>query len=336
MNGGEISGNTATSGSGGGVYNASSSPVLTNVTISDNDADGDGGGMYNSDSSPVLTNVTISDNDADGGGGGMYNSDSSPVLTNVTISGNSATGSNGGGMYNYFNSSPVLTNVIISGNSATAIGSSGGGMYNEGSSPVLTNVAILGNTATGIGGGIANFDASSPTLTNVTIAGKSVTGGGSGGGMGNSDSSPKVRNSIIWGNEAASEKSIFVDGSGNCSVTFSIVQDCDWSSTITGITDDGDNIADPGSDASPFVAWIDPAGIGCVPTSDGDYSLQDDSPAIDKGLHNHYPDGDDSIITDITTDPDALDAIAAALEKDLAGHDRIQGTEIDMGAYEKE
>ncbi|RYZ94805.1 MAG: hypothetical protein EOP47_27110, partial [Sphingobacteriaceae bacterium] len=92
--------NTATISlkNGGGMYNAySSSPVLTNVTISGNMAT-DGGGMYSNFSSPVLTNVTISGNMASNTGGGMHNSSYYPLLTNVTISGNTAT--NGGGMYN--------------------------------------------------------------------------------------------------------------------------------------------------------------------------------------------------------------------------------------------
>jgi hypothetical protein len=271
-------------------------------------------------------------------------------LTNVTISGNSADGaSGGGGMYNE-GSSPVLTNEIISGNSATATYSRGGGMYNfTSSSPVLTNVAILGNTATGIGGGIANFAVSSPTLTNVTIAGNSVTGSGSnGGGMANSDSSPKVRNSIIWGNEAASGKGISANGSGYCSVTYSIVQEItNWLSLPSGITNGSGNIADPGSGTSksPFVAWIDPAGGGWVPTSEGNYRLKDGSPAIDAGNDSLYPpsiwSGWETWITTLgITNPVTQtvfeEVVAPALAKDLAGNPRIQGTEIDMGAYEKE
>jgi predicted outer membrane repeat protein len=49
--------------------------------------------MYNSGSSPTLTNVTFSGNNAYNNGGGMYNSGSSPTLTNVTFSGNHASDS---------------------------------------------------------------------------------------------------------------------------------------------------------------------------------------------------------------------------------------------------
>src|SRR5690606_25488010 len=130
-----------------------------------------GGGMYNVSSSPVLTNGTVSGNRAVSGGG-MYNHvGSSPELINVTVSGNRAF--NGGGMYNFSNSSPVLTNVTISGNRAY----DGGGVSNEDSSPVLTNVTVSGNRADNDGGGMFNWN-SSPVLTNVTISGNRATSRG--------------------------------------------------------------------------------------------------------------------------------------------------------------
>jgi predicted outer membrane repeat protein len=130
---------------GGGIYNDSSSPVLTNVTIMDNIADNNGGGMYNaSSSSSILTNVIITGNSASGKGGGIYNLESPPVLTNVTVTGNSA--ASGGGIYSS-KSSPVLTNVTIAGNSAA----SGGGIFIDDTSfhtsrPKIRNSIIWGNS----------------------------------------------------------------------------------------------------------------------------------------------------------------------------------------------
>lgn len=106
-----INGNTIIKNYGGGVYNSSSSPVLTNLIISGNSSGWNGGGIYNDASSPILTNLTISGNETVWGGG-IYNNDSpTPVLTNVTISGNS-----GGGILNV-NSSPRIRNTIVYGNS---------------------------------------------------------------------------------------------------------------------------------------------------------------------------------------------------------------------------
>jgi len=160
---------------GGGMYNhTSSSPSLTNITISNNSASFGGGGMYNhTSSSPTLTNVTFSDNSADEAGG-MYNVFSSnPTLTNVTFSGNSAIGDgtstsqgNGGGMYNLLSSSPTLKNVTFSGNSASF---EGGGMYNVFSSnPPLENVILWGNTAGTIGDDVSGFF-SNPIITDSVV-----------------------------------------------------------------------------------------------------------------------------------------------------------------------
>ena len=109
---------------GAGIYNLSSSPTLTNMTITGNSAvkwGGYGGGIYNLSSNPILTNVTINGNWAANSGGGIYNDNSNPILTNVAIIGNWAAG--GGGIYNIADSNSTLTNVTISGNWAD----SGGG-----------------------------------------------------------------------------------------------------------------------------------------------------------------------------------------------------------------
>jgi predicted outer membrane repeat protein len=192
-----FSGNTTTR-SGGGLSNYLSSPMLSDVTFNDNTANYGGGGMFNSTSNPTLTNVTFSGNFTTNYGGGMYNAFSSPTLTNVTFSGNTVT-EQGGGMYNYNISNPTLTNVNFSGNTARTYG---GGIYNDNSSsPTLTNVTFSGNTAN-TGGGMYNYNKSSPTLTNVTFNGNSVTAYG--GGMYNDASSPTLTNVTFNNNSSSS------------------------------------------------------------------------------------------------------------------------------------
>jgi hypothetical protein len=215
----------------------------------------------------------------------------------------------GGGIANFSNSSPVLTNVIIAGNLA---GNSGGGMRNENSSPVLTNVAITGNSAGMRGGGMYNL-VGSPILTNVTIAGNSVlysfsTFPDGGGGICNyaSYSTPQIRNSIIWGNNASYGPGISgVYGS----VDNSIVQG-GW----TGTGSNNSTVAD----GTGIFVNLQPATID-APTTAGDYRLQAGSPAINAGSNTYYGAGQTPDLSGITTD--------------LAGNPRKVDT-IDIGAYE--
>ncbi len=179
-----------------------STAVLDGFTISEGNANSSsfpnnlGGGMYNSSSSPTLTNCNFSSNSAGYGGGGLDNRfSSSPTLTNCSFLGNSA-GFDGGGMYNS-SSSPTLTNCSFLGNSA---GIDGGGMYNYYSSPTLTNCSFSGNSANYNGGGIDNYYYSSPTLTNCSFSGNSAANGG---GIDNYYySSPTLKNCILWGNSS--------------------------------------------------------------------------------------------------------------------------------------
>jgi hypothetical protein len=147
-----------------------------------------GGGMYNASGSPSLANLTFSGNLAAESGGGMANQASSPTLTSVTFSANSAI-AGGGGMYNYSASIPKLTNVTFSGNSTTG---AGGAILNNGSSPKLTNVTISGNSAAA-GGAIKNAASSSPVIKN------SILHGDTGGEISNSSSTPSVTYSLIQG-----------------------------------------------------------------------------------------------------------------------------------------
>jgi hypothetical protein len=98
-------------------------------------------------------------------------------------------------------------------------------------------------------------------------------------------------------------------------------------------------------EASLFIT-PDPAVAGS-PKTGGNYRLDSGSPAINTGSNGLYPASSaayspiDEVITYTMYLPQAAEtafraALAAALEKDLAGTTRTQGTSIDMGAYEKE
>jgi hypothetical protein len=108
---------------GGGMFNESGSPTVTNVVFSDNFAYNGGGGMRNQvGSSPRVVNAVFLRNAtyySGSGGGGMANNVSDPRLTNVTFTENDAGSGYGGGIANY-QSTPTLVNVILWGNSAPA------------------------------------------------------------------------------------------------------------------------------------------------------------------------------------------------------------------------
>ena len=116
---------------GGGMYNDSSSPTVTNCIFSNNTADY-GSGMYNDEvmlnhSGPTVVNCTFSGNFARDEGGGMYNWTCNPTVINCTFSGNTADDGNGGGMLNYYGSSPIITNCIMWANMPNQISILGGG-----------------------------------------------------------------------------------------------------------------------------------------------------------------------------------------------------------------
>jgi hypothetical protein len=245
---------------GGGINNQASSLKLTNVTISGNEAT-NGGGISNRNAALKLKNVTIRGNKAESGGG-IFNNNSSPTLTEVIISENEATGA-GGGIHNSNGSAPELTDVTISGNVATT---TGGGIHNAGTSPVLKNVIISGNKAMTTGGGIHNANAASPELTNVTISGN-VAGAEENGGGGiynaNQGSSPKLTNTIVWGNSTPDVNA----ENGKPTYTNSLVP-----GIKLGEIYDGSGDFDP--------KFVSPIQLKDVPTTGGDYHLLENSPLV--------------------------------------------------------
>lgn len=332
--------------SGGGMYNSSSSPTLTNLIFDSNSAAVFGGGMYNTaGSSPALQNVTFSANLAPYGAGmsttvpsgAACNCD--PTLTNVTFSANISSAS-GGGMYNGYASAPTLTNVTFSGNTASA---QGGGIDSVSSSPTLTNVTFHLNSATS-GGGMASaygiviltnvtFSANtadygggtrnsggSPTLTNVTFSGNH---GVYGGGMINSDNSnPTLTNVTFHGNTGDHGGAMYNNPGSSPLIYDSIFwgngsAEIDSSSALT-IKDSivaGGCPVPPGTGCT-HVINADPL-LGTLGNNNGGFTqtmaLGPGSPAIDAG--------------DATSPPHCATT-------DQNGVTRPQDGACDMGAYE--
>jgi len=242
---------------GGGIYCDSSSPTISNCTISENTSTNAGGGIscWNS-SSPIITNCTVSENRARFNGGGIscYGT-CSPIITNCTIIGN--TSGWGGGISCGYSSSPSITNCTVSANA----GSLGGGISCDTScSPTMTNCIVTGNTAS-TGGGIYCYSASSPTIINSTISGNTANTGG--GIYCDSTSSSSVKNTILWGDVP---NEIYLAGN-----------------SITMIYSDVDQDGYAGSSGN---IRQDPLFFD---SANGDFSLQSASPCIDAGTSDGSP-----------------------------------------------
>jgi len=145
---------------GAGIW-CSSSPTITNCTLTGNTASNQGGGIY-CKGRPTLSNCAITGNTAEDGGG-IYCHRSQPTITHCTITGN--TGENGGGLYLYRVSPGTITTCAIASNQAVF----GGGIYCYGSNPTVRNCTISGNSASNDGGGIFCETNSSLTLTNTIL-----------------------------------------------------------------------------------------------------------------------------------------------------------------------
>ena|GEM_PF-780406 len=183
-----VSGNSASTFLGGGIYNVAGTLTLVNTTVSGNHAY-EGGGILNL-GTLTLTNSTVSGNSGYYGGG-IYAGGGTTTLTESTVSGNQAT--DGAGIYNA--GTLTLTNTTVSGNSAAAYG---GGAHNTGTL-TLTNSTISDNSAITWGGGVYN---QGPLMvTNSTVSGNSTSASGGGGGVMN-DYSMTLTNSSIRNNSA--------------------------------------------------------------------------------------------------------------------------------------
>jgi parallel beta-helix repeat protein len=184
-------------GGGGAIVCYSTSPTITNCTITSSESTSCGGGIYFYGSSSEVRNCTITNNTAADNGGGICVDYSSGVkIIGCTIQGNTATNSAGAGIYS-FESTPKITNCTITGNSTIYWGA---GIYCENSSATITDCAITNNTQSDSGGGIF-FYGSSSLISNCTITGNSAAYWG--GGIVCESSTPTISNCIISGNTSS-------------------------------------------------------------------------------------------------------------------------------------
>jgi len=300
-------------GSGGGMYNHSSSPMTRNCIFVQNVATFGGGAVCNQSSSPTFLKCTIEKNTAYYGGGGMCNSENAtPIVEACFFESNKAGGLEtplgisgfGGGVWNTTGSTPEFINCIFVVNRASF---AGGGVMNEKSSPQLVNCVFSYNRTTDFfpslagGGAVANWTESYPVLINCTF-------GGIGGIFNLFGSSATLVNCILW------SSGFYNDNDSTALISYSNILDAFdddgvWDKSF-GV-DQGGNI-----DKDPlFVQPPDPGPDGEWFTADDesfDLRLQADSPCVDAGS-NEAP---------------------GLVLTDLDGYSRIINGTVDMGAYE--
>ena len=320
--------------SGGGVWCAPASVILTNCVINGNSAAYKGGGTYYG----TLHNCALTGNSASYGGGACHG-----TLNDCVLTGNSAVNFGGGAEYG------TLTNCMLARNSAANFG---GGV----DSSTLNNCTLAGNSAFSQGGGAQDSTlincaltnnstphsgggACSGTLYNCTLTGNSaqIGGGACYGTLNNctltANSAPNgggafygtLNNCTLTGNSAQIGGGAEGSTLNNCTLTGNWASSgggANWSTLNNSII--YGNSAPSGANYDYFstltYCCADPlsAGIGnfandpmFVNPAGGNLRLQSNSPCINSG-RNAYVSG----------------------ATDLDGNPRIKGGTVDVGAYE--
>ncbi len=332
---------------GGGIYNHNvERPIVTSCIITSNLGGYKGAGIYNKDADALITECIIQGNMRSSTGGGMYNERSDANVINCRFVSNQATDAgavcneycedvnyigcifefntcttHGGSVYNH-NSTASFLDCVIKNNQADK----GGGVFNYESESSFLNCHIIDNYAEGKGAGIYSGINSNIKLVNTLITGNSCDAKG-GAIYNHFQSDSTLLNCTITENGARTEGAAIYNFYGcysdltNCIIWGNKIDGVDTSSVAEEIHDDSSITAMSFS----LMAFIN-VGVSNISGNplfmdalNGDYTLDDLSPAIDTG--------DNSVVTedlDITGDPRISDG----------PNDVITTPVVDMGAYE--
>ncbi|SVB77774.1 uncharacterized protein METZ01_LOCUS230628, partial [marine metagenome] len=273
-----VSGNFGQDRGGGLVLNSGGTYVITNVIVSGNTSDGAGGGIR-IDGNAVLKNVTVVNNTANyNGGGGIYTDGGTLTIYSSNISNNTST--QGGGIATGPSGSEFISvyNSTISGNTSSG---SGGGFSGVGCGLMMNNVQITDNTSSSNNGGGFYLQSVFAVLNNITVANNTANNGG--GLYVGYNGATNIDNSIFYNNYP--QELGFSDGTelNTFYVSYSIIEG--GQNPVVLYSNDSLYWGSGNIDANPLF----------TDTTNGNYTLQASSPAINAGNPNgFYNDSDGS------------------------------------------
>ncbi len=237
-------------------------------------------------------------------GGGMFNDSCSPTLARCRFHNNQAL-AQGGGLY-LSGSHTAAASCVFTLNSAQE----GGGLFMFDTSASLANCVFTGCTASWWGGGAHAFFTGASVFSNCTFSGNSA--GIEGGAVGcNAGATPRLDNSVLWGNGPSA-------ASGGAMLTLDhCIVEGGWGGPGSNNLDADPGFAAPADPDGPDDHW-GTADDGLVPAATG--------PAISTG--------NDSLLPPDHADLDGDGDTAETLPLDLARKPRVRGAAVDRGAYE--
>jgi len=297
--------------------------VLSGFTLQNGVGSFMGGGVYISYSSPTITkNVIRSCNAGYGGGIGVYVG--SPVLSYNTITGNSA--SFGGGLSILGASSGQVVHNTISANTG---GDGGGIALNGGGNAVLENNKIVNNNGGGEGGGLWIVNVSNEIIAQNLIA-KNVASSGS-QVYSSIPAIPNgfelINNTIVSSPAGGADAAVIADGYNTSEVIENNV--------IDAAGDHAALICNPFYMVGPPIVRFNDAFNSAVAYGgsctgfDGTNGNTSGNPTLVNITKNNYQLAAGSPAINAGTN-----SAPVVLKKDYAGHTRIVGGTIDIGAYE--
>ena len=171
-----LSGNTATS-AGGAIRQFAGDLTIANSILEDNSTERyTGGAVSFSGRNLSITDSVVRDNEVatlagfdSSGGGVFFQSDGELTISSSTVSGNESQG-DGGGLFARYASSAEITNSTFADNRTTDSAGDGAGIFLRDSNSVISGTTINDNVADDDGGGLYLFSGTTEVV-NSTISG---------------------------------------------------------------------------------------------------------------------------------------------------------------------